>query len=417
MEQRNWLQKVFGNLFQRRMGLSQVKVMAGHTPVFTPWGDRPYEADVVRAAVDAIARNAAKLKARHIRRVNGDVIPVVGHVERLLQVRPNPRMSAYDFLYKLITATLLDNNGWAYPLWREGRLDSIWPINCTAAEMLEDDKGELYVKFYFGAFGERGNVVLPYSDLIHLRRHYYDNDLLGSPNSPINTTLSVIHTTTEGIAQAVKTSAHLRGILKYQGMLKQEDIDANRERFVKQYMTVQNSGGVAALDAKADYMELKNEPRMINAAQMKELRDAVFRYFGVSESIVMGNYDEDEWNAFYESTIEPLAVQLSLEFTSKLFSDREIGHGNEIVFEANRLQYASVGTKLALVSMVDRGAMTPNEWREVFNLSPIEGGDTPIRRLDTRPTNEEDGDDDVDGGGNSDEGDSPGGNPGVAMDG
>jgi hypothetical protein len=88
-EQRNWLQKVFGNLFSRRAGLSQVKVMAGYTPVFTPWGNRPYEADVVRTAVDAVARNAAKLKAKHIRRVNGDVIPVGGHNERLLQLRPN----------------------------------------------------------------------------------------------------------------------------------------------------------------------------------------------------------------------------------------------------------------------------------------------------------------------------------------
>ncbi len=34
--------------------------------------------------------------------------------------------------------------------------------------------------------------------------------------------------------------------------------------------------------------------------------------------------------------------------------------------------------------MVDRGAMTPNEWRETMNMAPIEGGDQPIRRLDTQ---------------------------------
>ena len=79
---------------------------------------------------------------------------------------------------------------------------------------------------------------------------------------------------------------------------------------------------------------------MINAAQMKELRDAVYRYFGVNEKIISGDYNEDQWNAFYESTIEPIAVQLSLEFTSKLFTNRA-RHGNEIVFEANRLQYAT----------------------------------------------------------------------------
>jgi HK97 family phage portal protein len=414
VEARSLVQKLFGGL-ARRVGLSQVKVMAGYTPVFTPWGNKPYEADVVRAAVDAIARNAAKLKAKHVRRINGDVIPVGDQIERLLQMRPNPRMSAYDFLYKLISTTLLDNNAFAYPHWERGQLAAVWPINCVASEFLEDEAGNIYVKFYFS--DERASV-LPYEDVIHIRRHFYGNDLLGDTNQPINSTLSAIHTTNEGLAQAVKTSAHLRGLLKFSGMLKQEDMEAQRQKFVDQYMTVQNHGGIAATDAKAEYQELKNSPLMVNAGQMKELRDAVFRYFGVNESIVMGKYSEDDWNAFYESTIEPLAVQLSMEFTAKLFSDRERGHGNEIVFEANRLQYASVQTKLALVQLVDRGGMTPNEWREVFNLGPIEGGDKPIRRLDTRPTDEDkggDSDDNAEPEGSGEAGDSSGGTEGSSA--
>lgn len=384
-EKRNWLQRLFGNLFPRRAGLAQVRIMSGYTPIFTPWGGKPWEADVVRAAVDAVARNAAKLRARHIRRQNGEIVSVGGQLERVLQVRPNPRMSAFDFQYKLVATLLLDNNAYAYPRWVGAQLDSIWPINCVMSEFMEDEAGTLFIKFYFA---DGGAVMLPYSDVIHLRRHYYDNDLLGSPNTAINTTLDVHHTTQQGLAQAVKTSAHLRGILQIEAMLKPEDIEKERERFVRQYMTVQNAGGIAALDSKAKYIELKNDPKMVDPEHLQELRDAVFRYFGVNENIVMGKYDEDEWNAFYESVIEPLAVQMSLEFTAKLFSPREIGHGNEIVFEANRLQYASMRSKLELVRMVDRGALTPNEWRAVMNLGPIEGGDVPIRRLDTQPTDD-----------------------------
>lgn len=385
-ERRSLLQKIFGAI-RERTTLSRLQILSGYTPVFTPWSGNPYEADVVRAAVDAIARNAAKLKAKHIRRVDGQIIPVGGQIERLLQIRPNPLMSAYDFLYKLVTTLLIDNNAFAYPVWEGPNLVAIWPINCTAAEFLEDDSGMVFVKFHFGG---AQSVILPYDEVIHLRRHFYKNDLTGETNTPINSTLEAIHTANEGIAQAVKTSAHLRGILKYAGMLKESDIKANRDRFVAEYLSVQNNGGVAALDGKADYIELKNQPMMVNAPQMKELRDAIFRYYGVNENIVMGKYTEDEWNAFYESTIEPLAVQMSLEFTSKLFTERERGFGNEIIFEANRLQYASVSTKLALREMVDRGALTPNEWREAFNLAPVEGGDRPIRRLDTRPTDETD---------------------------
>lgn len=382
------LQKVFGGIANVKSRTTQLRMLSGYSPVFTPWSGKPYEADVVRAAVDSIARNAAKLKAKHIRRTNGEIIEVGGAIERLLTIRPNPNMNAYDFLYRLITTRLIDNNAFAYPLWDGLNLVAIWPINCVLAEFVEDQTKTIYVKFYF-ADGEQ--IVLPYSEVIHLRGHYYANDMLGESNKPINATLSAIHTTNEGLAQAVKISAHLRGILKYQGVLKESDIKANRDRFVAEYMTMQNSGGVAALDGKAEYQELKNEPKMINASQMKELRDSVFRYFGTNENIVTGKYTEDEWSAFYESTIEPIAVQMSLEFTSKLFTERELGHGNEIIFESNRLQYASTTTKLNLMQMVDRGALTPNEWREVFNLAPVEGGDKPIRRLDTRPTDEDDG--------------------------
>lgn len=402
-ERRNLLQKIFGTI-RDRMTLSRLQILSGYSPIFTPWSGKPYEADVVRAAVDTVARNAAKLKAKHIRRVDGQIIPVGGQIERLLQIRPNPLMSAYDFLYKLVTTLLIDNNAFAYPVWDGASLVAIWPINCTAAEFLEDDSGMVFVKFHFGG---AQSVILPYDEVIHLRRHFYKNDLTGETNTPINPILEAIHTANEGIAQAVKTSAHLRGILKYTGMLKESDIKANRDRFVAEYLSVQNNGGVAALDAKADYIELKNQPLMVNAPQMKELRDAIFRYYGVNENIVMGKYTEDEWNAFYESTIEPLAVQMSLEFTSKLFTERERGFGNEIIFEANRLQYASVNTKLDLREMVDRGALTPNEWREAFNLAPVPGGDKPIRRLDTRPTDETD----QGGGANGDgqEGDQAGG--------
>ena len=105
--------------------------------------------------------------------------------------------------------------------------------------------------------------------------------------------------------------------------------------------------------------------------------------FQINEKIIQSKFTEDEWISYFEAKIEPIAIQLSNEYTRKIFSRRERGFGNKIIFEAANLQYASMNTKLQLVQMVDRGALTPNEWREVFNLAPIKGGDEPIRRLDT----------------------------------
>jgi HK97 family phage portal protein len=366
---------------------ADIRPMAYVSLGFTGWAGDPYSSDLVRGAVDAIARNGAKLKPRHVRRVNGKVQPAaVSSIERLLQIRPNPRMNTYDFLYKVIATLMLQNNAYMYPEYDQAfNLVAIWPVTYTHSEFLEDADANLYVRF---ALADGKQAVLPYDDILHLRRHFMRSELMGDDNSPIKSTLEVITTTDEGMAKAVKTSANLRGLLSFTTMLKPEDLRKQRDDFVKEFLNVDKSGGIAALDAKASYTPLVSEPKIVNAPQMQELRNRVYRYFGINEKIVMSTYSEDDWNAFYESVLEPIATALSLEFTAKLFSDRERGHGNEIIFEANRLQYASVKTKLALQALVDRGAMTPNQWLDAFNLPAIEGGDVPIRRLDTRPVDE-----------------------------
>jgi hypothetical protein len=121
---------------------------------------------------------------------------------------------------------------------------------------------------------------------------------------------------------------------------------------------------------------------MVSHDQMSLIESKVYKYFNVSEPIVKSEYNEEQWNSFYESVIEPLAIQLSLEFTAKLFSNGQKNKGNEIVFESNRLQYASNKTKIEVVQMLmDRGMMSVNQGLEVFNLPPVEGGDKFIMSL------------------------------------
>lgn len=387
-QKRSLFEMIFGRRPKREQQIqTQLRMLNGFAPVFTTFSGDAYDSDVVRAAVDAIARNAAKLRPKHIRRVNGRIEEVGSDIEKLLSLRPNPFMDAYTFYYKVVTQLYLKNNSFVFVDFDEvtKKIRGFYPINAATIEFLEYE-GSIYVKFHFMGGQQK---VLPYENLIHLRRFYYRNDLYGEPSDQaLYPTLQLIQTTDEGIANAVKSSAFLRGILKFTSMLKPEDMKRQRDLFVQDYLDITNNGGVAATDAKADYIPLNNEPKMVDDKQMEAIRKKVYNYFGVNEKIIQSNYTEDEWNAFYESTIEPLAIQMSLEFTSKLFTDAERSRGNEIIFEANRLQYASMKTKLNLREMVDRGAMTPNEWRAAMNLAPIEGGDEPIRRLDTRPVDE-----------------------------
>lgn len=375
--------KIVGGLADKARNYVRMKMM-GNAYIFTSFGNDAYASDIVRSTVHAIASGAAKFKPKHIRRVGGRITMPGSDIERLLVLRPNPRDSAYDFNYKMVTQLFMKNNAFALIQWDGPNVIGFIPIVYMSVEALEYE-GELYLRFNLPS----GNpLVAPYEDVIHLRRFYYESDLFGEGNDiALLPTLELIHTSNEGISAAVKTSADLKGLLKYTANMRPEDLKASRDSFVKDYLDMSNNGGVAALDTKADYIPIKSEPKMVNAAQQRYIEEKVYKYFNVNEAIVMSKYTEDEWNAFYESVLEPIAVQFGLEFTYKLFTRNERAHGNEIVYEANRLQYASVTTKLDLLQMVDRGAMTPNEWREVMNYAPIDGGDKPVRRLDTAEVN------------------------------
>ena len=169
-------------------------------------------------------------------------------------------------------------------------------------------------------------------------------------------------------------------------MLSPEDIKKQKDLFVSEYLNLENSGGIASLDATQDFTPITMSPTITNAATLKEYREDIYRYFGVSEAIVTSNFTEAEYEAFFISRIEPFLIALGQELTRKVLTERMLGFNNEIIYEANRLRSASLQTKLRFIDLVDRGIMNPNEVRAAFNLAPIEGGDEFIRRLDTAPT-------------------------------
>lgn len=377
-EQRSLFERIFGRRTQPTQ-MQSLKMLNTHVPTFSTLSDA-YDSDVVRSAVDAIARNAAKLKPRHVRRVNGQIIKTDSNIEYLLSVRPNPYMDAYSMLYKTVTQLYMQNNAFIFIDWDErGQAKAFYPLNASQVEFLEADSG-IFVRFMF--FGGQ-QVVLPYEDIIHIRRFFYKNDIYGeSSTRALMPALELINTTNEGIINAVKSSATIRGLLKFSAMLKPEEIKRLRNEFVQNYLDITNNGGVAATDTRAEYVPLSNDPKLIDSRQMELIEDKIYKYYNVSASIVKSDYTEEQWSSFYESVIEPIAVQLSLEFTAKVFTRQEQVRGNEILFEANRLQYASNDTKIKLIEvLMDRGILSKNQAREIFNMAPVESGDDYIVSL------------------------------------
>lgn len=381
MEKRSLFQMIFGKAKQPPTeAKTLLQLLNGFAPFFTDASADISQFPSVKTSIDTLARNAAKLKPKHIRRMSGQINMTDSNLEYLLSVRPNPNMDAYSFHYKMASNYFYKNNAFAYvEMDGPGKFKAIYPIDFSRMELLEYNK-QIYVQFHFS----NGNkLTSPYSEVIHLRRFFHNHEIYGDTDtSALQKILDLIHTTDESIVNAVKSSAYLRGLMKFPAMLSDSDLKKSRERFVNEFFDISKKGGIAAIDSRAEYVDLKATPQMVTHDQMKMIEDKVYKYFNLSESIVKSTYTEDEWNAFYESVMEPYAIHCSLEYTAKLFTEREQGWGNEIIFEANRLQYASNNTKVAVVTlMMDRGMMTINQALEVFNMPPIEGGDKRVMSL------------------------------------
>ena len=372
---------IIDKLFNRKKIVTKAQLVREPVTGFSMYGGDAYGNDIFREAVDAIARNAGKLKGSHVisyadhDRVDGDC-----KLNRLLQVRPHRYMSAYDLLYKITTRLFLYNNAFAY-LDRDerGSLRAIYPITATHVDMLSDGAGSLFCGFMLRTGRE---VVLPYEDVVHLRRFFNESEILGEDNSAIASGIELAQTQNDGVTSAIRAGASIRGILSFTQIMSPSKLKEEKDAFVKDYLELGNDGGVIATDQKMSYTPIDNKPVILDAEQAREIKTKIYNYLGLTESIVNSSYTEDEYAAFYESTLEPIAIALSQEFTAKVFSERAQSFGNSIVFESGRLQFTSNKTKVNLISqLAPYGLLTINQALEILNLPSVSDGDKRLQAL------------------------------------
>lgn len=352
-----------------------------YSPIFSLRGDYAVNAnmdnsDVVGAIADCIARNVGKLSPQLLRsdeergfKVRGD------RLARLLSLRWAPELSAYDALYKIGAHLVRYSNSFSVIFYDPDfiRVTSIVPIEVSDYRIWEES-GRVLFQFCWTYDGK--TYTVPYENVIHIRARFDRSRFIGTPpDSQIRNSLELLDVAGQGIRNVVKNSAGLRGYLRYTNFASDEDLKAKVREFQEAYMTADNSGGLAGLDNTMEFHEITQRSQQIPTASVEFFRQNIYRYYGVNENILTSHFTESEWNAFYESTIEPIALQLSLECTFKLLTERERGFGNRIVFLANRLQYASLQTRAAVGgTLFDRGAITINEYRGLVDFEPIEGG-------------------------------------------
>lgn len=351
------------------------------------WNGKLFDSDIVRACLRPKVKAAGKLEGKHIKADEklGTVVNKEPRLKFLLK-EPNPYMTGQQLQEKLITQLCLNNNAFALIIRDDNGLPiQIYPIPAGLAEAIYDDQGNLFLRFTF-LNGRR--VTFSYDDIIHLRQDFNESDIFGtSPAAALSQLMECVGVADQSITKAVKNSNIIKWLLKFNSSMRPEDIQKQTKSFAEDYLSYETeSFGVAAVDQKVDAQQIQPHDYVPNAAIGDRITERIYSFFNTNKSIVMSDYDEDQWNAYYQAEVEPIVIQLSDVYTSKLFTRRERAFDNKIVFEAANLQYASMKTKLGLTQFLDRGIMNANEIRAIFSLPAIEGGDVYVRRLDTAPT-------------------------------
>lgn len=375
-EKRSLFQLIFQKKEQpQKQTEAFLQMLNSYNPYYTTVSENIYESKVARTCIDRIATHSAKLVPRHIQNASNNYIN--GDINFLLQHRPNPLMSTYDFIYKIVSILYTDSNSFVYIQKDRGTdgktyIKAFYPVLATSYELLQDRSGTIYLEFNF-INGK--TYTLPYLELIHLRKFYCKHDIYGENNKILRPDLETALASSEGIKNAIKTSSNLKGILKFTNtMMKEKDIKANKDAFVRDFLNMENNSGIAGLDAKAEFQEVNIKPITLDKAQLEQVNNNVYDYFGIGEEIVRNKFTPEQWLAFYEGVIEPLAIQMSDEFTAKIFSDEAIKEGHQIIFTANRIQYLAPKDKREILSTVlPYGLLTKDEALEILDLPPKGG--------------------------------------------
>ena len=366
------------------------QTLTAYTPTFTNWGGAIYESEIVRAAIDARARHISKLKVETVGTANPSL-------QSKLALGPNQWQTWSQFLYRVSTILDVTNTAFIVPVLDERMvITGVYPILPSAVSLMEYED-EIWLRYQFrnGQY-----AAVEFRKCAVLTKHQYKSDFFGDSNAPLKETMQLIHIQNQGIQEGVKNAATFRFMATLNNFSSAADLAKERQRFTEANLSTESkaSGFLLFPNVYKDIRQIDVKPYAIDSEQMKQIRENVFNYFGVSENVLQNKAKGEELEGFFDGCVEPFSIQCSESMSRALFSERERAQGSRIEITANRLQYMNMTQRIAMVEkFVDRGVMSEEEGREILNLGPKREGDTFVIRgeyvnADDRMTSQEEED-------------------------
>ena len=378
---------------------STFRLLNSYSPVFTTYNSGLFEMGLTRSCIDKIATQCSKLNPV----INGN--KNYKRLNTILQTKPNRIMTTQQFLYRLVTILLVENNAYIVPIFDNDinrNIVGFYPVRAAGSKIVTH-KGVDYLVYKI----QDNEYVIEYEYVGSLKRHYYKKEYVGESNEAIHSTMDLIDTQEQGIKEGIKSGAMIRFLARLGVVQNAESIKNEQKRLKEDQLSMDNNGGILIFDSKfADIQKVDSKPFIVDKEQMDLIKNNVFDYFHISEAILQNTASEDQWNLFYEDVVEPIAIQISQVLTNMIIKFTDIEKGLNVVLESTKLQFISNTTKLNVSQQLfDRGILSTNQVMDIWNLPHVEDGDkryirkeyTEVNNLD-KEGSEEDGKQEPDNG-------------------
>ena len=356
------------------------KLLTAYEPVFHNHMGSIYESELVRSAIEAKARHISKLKVE----LQGEAQP---YLKSKMKHAPNEWQTYPQFLARCSTILDCTNNLFIVPVQDEYlQTVGFFPVLPDKVKLLEDRKGKMWLRY---TFRNHQNGIVEFDRCAYLNKHQFESDFYGDSNRALDNTMDLIAIQDQGIKEAVKNSASYRFMATVSNFTSPDDLANERTRFTKENLSGENGGLLLFPNTYKDIKQIQDSAYRVDTDQMKLIQTNVFNYFGVNEEIIQGKAESDKLDAFFNSAIEPFAIALSEAMSKAIYTERERSFGNHVYVNANRLQYMSQTAKVTVAKELgDRGILTINEIRELFNYAPLPDGDVAFIRGEYKPVEE-----------------------------
>ncbi len=373
----------FDRLFRRAPKNKKfAPTMDGFLPIYSQFGTNIYASDVVQQALKCIVDEMKKLNPTHVRYIDNDPVPVKSTVQDVLNC-PNDLMTTSEFLEKIVWLLLMNYNAFIIPTyytWVDDKTgaerryyESLYPINPTQVDFIEDASGRLFVTFWFW---NGYQTTIPYDDVIHIRYNYSVNqymggNIMGQPDhEALLNTLNLNNDLLQGVAKAMKASYAVNGVVKYNTLIDSGKTEAALKELEAKLR--KSESGFLPLDLKAEFTPFEHKSALVDDKTLKFIDEKILRNFGVPLNILTGDFTKEQYEAFYQKTLEPLSLAISQAFTKKMFTKRERAFGNKIALYPKDLIFMTVAQTLEMINtLAPTGGLFENEKRVALGLRPL----------------------------------------------